>query len=314
MKILINTSGMSKDDIDFSGFEKLGSTKYFGEVSKTELYALAADCDAIIVNKVIIDEAFLDACPNIKYVGVFASGYNVVDVAACRARGVTVCNVPGYSTHSVSQHVFALLLCFFGKTDKYINSVANGDWIKSKSFCYFPWNTAELYDKTFGILGYGSIGKAVARIADAFGMKVIVNTRTTPDNCGYVVVDRETLFRQSDILSLHCPLTEQTKNIVNAKTLSLMKQSAVIVNTARGGLIDEAALADALNFGKIAGACLDTVAEEPMLADNPLLGAKNCIITPHIGWAPRETRERLLKIALQNLKSFIDGAPQNVVS
>lgn len=314
MKILINTSGMSKGDIDFSPFEKLGETKYFGEVCKSELYRLAADCDAIIVNKVEIDKAFLCACPKIRYVGVFASGYNLVDVKECRARGVTVCNVPEYSTNSVSQHVFALLLYFFGKTDKYVRSVKNGDWIKSESFCYFPWDTAELHGKTFGILGYGSIGKAAAKIADAFGMKVIISTRTLPENCRYEVVDKKTLFEKSDILSLHCPLTEQTANIINAQTLALMKPSAVIVNTARGGLIDEAALASALNLGKIAGACLDTVAEEPMLADNPLLHAQNCIITPHIAWTPLETRERLLRIAVENLKKFMDGTPQNVVS
>ena len=315
--VILDGYCLNPGDLSWAGLEALGELTVYDRTpldNEEEIAARIGGCEIVLTNKTPISRSVLDRCPQVRYIGLLATGYNVVDVDAARERNIPVCNVPGYSTHSVSQHVFALLLCFFGKTDKYINSVANGDWIKSKSFCYFPWNTAELYGKTFGILGYGSIGKAVARIADAFGMKVIVNTRTTPDNCGYRVVDRETLFRQSDILSLHCPLTEQTKNIVNAKTLSLMKQSAVIVNTARGGLIDEAALADALNFGKIAGACLDTVAEEPMLADNPLLGAKNCIITPHIGWAPRETRERLLKIALQNLKSFIDGAPQNVVS
>lgn len=314
MKILINTSGMSNGDINFSEFEKLGEVKYFGEVPRDELFALGKDCDAVIVNKVEIDEQFLIHCPEIKYVGVFASGYNGVDLNACRAHGVTVCNVPDYSTHSVSQHVFALLLYFFGKTGKYVRSVQNGDWIKSVSFCYFPWDTTELYGKIFGIFGYGSIGKAVAKIADAFGMKVIISTRTPPQNCAYEVVSKEQLFRESDILSLHCPLTDKTANLVNAQTLALMKRGAVIVNTARGGLIDENALADALNSGRIAGACLDTVAVEPMLADNPLLGAKNCIITPHIGWVPRETRERLLGIAVENLKRFVAGNPQNVVS
>lgn len=314
MKILINTSGMTNGDLDFSEFEKLGDVKYFGEVSRKRLYSLAADCGAIIVNKVEIDKEFLAKCPDIKYVGVFASGYNLIDVAACRARGVTVCNVPDYSTHSVSQHVFALLLYFFGKTDEYVRSVRRGDWIKSKSFCYFPWATAELYGKTFGVFGYGSIGRAAAKIADAFGMRVMVSTRTPPADCPYEVVDKERLFKESDVLSLHCPLTESTAGLVNARTLALMKNTAVLVNTARGGLVDEAALADALNGGRLAAACLDTVAAEPMLATNPLLGAKNCIITPHVAWVPKETRERLLGIAVENLKSFLSGSPRNVVS
>lgn len=314
MKILINTSGMSNGDINFSAFEALGEVKYFGEVPRAKLFSLAADCDAIIVNKVEIDKEFLSRCPKIKYVGVFASGYNLIDVAACRARGVTVCNVPDYSTHSVSQHTFALLLYFFNQTGRYVDSVRRGDWVKSETFCYFPWDTKELYGKTFGIFGYGSIGRAVAKIADAFGMRVIICTRTPPENCAFGLVDKERLFKESDILSLHCPLTDKTARLVNAETLSLMKRGAVIVNTARGGLIDENALARALNAGEIAGACLDTVAVEPMLADNPLLGAKNCIITPHVAWVPRETRERLLGIAVENLKRFIAGSPQNVVS
>ena len=300
--------------MDFSEFSGLGEVKFFGEIPREELFDLCADRDALIVNKVEVDEALLAACPNLKYVGTFATGYNVVDIEACRRRGVTVCNAPNYSTHSVSQHVFALLLNFYGQISKYTSSVAAGDWIRSKTFTYFPYPTYELYGKTFGVFGYGNIGKSVAKIAEAFGANVVVSTRTPPKGCPYKIADFEELLKTSDILSLHCPLTEKTANLIDAKALRLMKSNAVLINTARGGLVDEAALADALNSGKIAGACLDTVAVEPMRADNPLYGAKNCLITPHIGWVPRETRKRLLGIAAGNLRAFMEGRPINVVS
>ncbi|MDE7082152.1 MAG: D-2-hydroxyacid dehydrogenase [Clostridia bacterium] len=315
MKIAINTSAISyNDDVDFSVFEGLGEVKYFGEIPREELFALCADRDALIVNKVEVDEALLAACPDLKYVGTFATGYNVVDIEACRRRGVTVCNAPDYSTHSVSQLVFALLLNFYGKIAEYTSSVAAGDWTRSKTFCYFPYPTYELHGKTFGVFGYGNIGKSVAQIAAAFGANVVVSTRTPPKDCPYESVSFEELLKRSDIVSLHCPLNEKTAKLIDGKALSLMKKNAVLINTARGGLVDEAALAKALNEGRIAGACLDTVAVEPMLADNPLLGAKNCLITPHIGWTPRETRQRLLGIVAGNLKAYIDGKPRNVVS
>lgn len=313
MKIAINTSGLG-EDTDLSEFEKLGKIVCFGEVERGELFRLASDCDALIVNKVEIDEALLAACPELKYVGTFATGYNVVDIDACRRRGITVCNVPDYSTHPVSQHVFALLLNFLGAIDKYTASVAAGDWIKSKTFTYFPYPTYELYGKTFGIYGYGNIGKAVAKIADAFGAKVIICTRTPPENCPYPLVSKDELFKTSDIISLHCPLTEATANLINERTISLMKSSAVIINTARGGLIDEVALANALNGGRVAGACMDTVSIEPMKENNPLLGAKNCYITPHVAWTAKETRNRLVGIAAANVRAFLEGKPQNVVS
>lgn len=315
MKIAINISAISyESDMDFSEFEGLGDVKFFGEIPRKELFALCADREALIVNKVEVDEALLAACPELKYVGTFATGYNVVNIEACRRRGITVCNAPDYSTHSVSQHVFALLLNFYGQISKYASSVAAGDWIRSETFCYFPYPTYELYGKTFGVFGYGNIGKSVAKIAEAFGANVVISTRTPPKDCPYKVVDFEELLKVSDILSLHCPLTEKTANLIDAKALSLMKESAVLINTARGGLVDETALADALNAGKIAGACLDTVAVEPMRADNPLYGAKNCVITPHVGWVPRETRKRLLGIVAGNLKAYIEGKPINVVS
>lgn len=313
MKIAINTSGLG-DDTDYSEFEKLGEIIYFGEEERNELFRLVKDCDALIVNKVEVDEKLLSSCPKLKYVGVFATGYNVVDTAACHKLGITVCNVPDYSTHPVSQHVFALLLNFLGAIDKYTSSVAAGDWIKSEAFTYFPYPTYELYGKIFGIYGYGNIGKAVAKIADAFGAKVVICTRTPPKNCPYPLISADELFKISDIISLHCPLTEVTANLINERTLSLMKKSAVLINTARGGLVDEAALANALNSGRIAGACVDTVSTEPMKADNPLLGAKNCYITPHVAWTAKETRNRLVGIAAANVRAFKEGKPQNVVN
>lgn len=314
MKIALSTSGMTNGDLDLSEFEKLGEVKFFGEISREEIFEIAFDCDALLVNKVIVDGELLSACPKLKYVGTFATGYNVVDTAECRKRGITVCNVPDYSTNAVSQHVFALLLNYYGKIGEYTASVARGDWIKSKSFCYSPYPTYELSGKTFGVYGYGNIGRKVAKIAEAFGATVKVCTRTVPKDCPYAVVGLEEMLKTCDIISLHCPLTDATAKMINKYTLALMKKSAVLINTARGGLVDENALALALNAGKIACACLDTVDSEPMLADNPLRLAKNCYITPHVAWVARETRERLISIAAANLKAFLDGKPQNVVN
>lgn len=314
MKIAINTSGVDYGDMGFSEFEKLGEVVYFKNVPRGELFEIAKDCDAIIINKVIIDEEFLSRCPKIKYIGVFATGYNVVDLDACRAHGVVVCNAPDYSTHAVCQHVFGLLLNFYGRIGEYNASVAAGGWVKSDNFCYYLGTMREIYGKNFGVYGYGNIGKAVAKVAEAFGANVFVCTRTVPENCAYKTVGFEEMLKTCDIISLHCPLTGSTAKMINRSTIALMKRDAVLVNTARGGLVDERALAEALNGGKLGGACLDVVDSEPMAADNPLLGAKNCIITPHSAWLARETRERLFGIVAGNLKAFIEGKPRNVVN
>ncbi len=313
MKIAINISALG-DDLDLSLFNDLGECTFFGDVSREELTGICADVDALIVNKLEVDRKLLEACPKIKYVGTFATGYNVVDIAACNDLGVTVCNAPDYSTHAVSQHTIALLLSLYGKINEYSASVNAGDWIRSKSFCYFPYPTKELYGKKFGIFGYGNIGKAVAKIAEAFGAEVIISTRTKPENCPYKYVSFEDLLKTCDIISLHCPLNESTARIIDEKAIKLMKKSAVLINTARGGLIDEKALSKALENGDLAGAGLDTVAVEPMSADNPLFKAKNCIITPHVAWTAHETRARLIGIVAGNLKAYIQGNPQNVVS
>lgn len=313
MIIAANTTSLC-DDLDLSPLEELGECRYFGELSREELFAVCRDADALLINKITVDEELLSACPRLKYVGTFATGYDLIDLQACRKRGITVCNAPDYSTHAVAQHTFALLLSLYGRISEYTASVAKGDWIKSKAFCYFPYPTRELYGKTFGVLGYGNIGKAVAKIAEAFGANVIISTRTPPKDCPYKSTDLDGLLKESDIISLHCPLTPATARVIDEKAIGKMKKSAVIINTARGGLLDEKAVAEALNSGRIAGACLDTVDGEPMLATNPLYGAKNCLITPHVAWVAHETRARLIGIVADNLKSFLNGNPKNVVS
>ena len=315
MKITsVDLCTVSAGDIDFSPLDELGEVLYYDVLTPGGLALAARDAEALLVNKAQVDEVLLEACPKLKYVGTYATGYNNVDLAACTRRGITVCNVPGYSTSAVAQHAFALLLCLCGNIDKYSASVANGDWKRSKSFSYMPWQTRELSGLTFGVYGYGNIGRRAAQIASAFGMNVIVCTRTPPADCPYELVTREEIFARSDVLSLHCPLTEQTKGLVNAHTLSLMKRSAILINTARGGLVDEAALAAALNSERIAGAGLDVLAEEPMAKGCPLFKARHTVITPHIAWIPKETRTRLVQAVANNLKCFIQGHPINVVN
>ena len=315
MKIVsVDMCTLSAGDIDFSPLEKLGEVTYYDTLTPGGLKKAAAGAEALLVNKAIVDAELVSACPNLKFVGTYATGYNNVDLSVCSKRDITVCNVPGYSTHAVAQHVFAMLLMLCGSVDKYSASVCKGDWKRAKTFSYMPWQTVEVYGKTFGVYGYGNIGRAVARIAEALGMNVIVCTRTPPKDCPYELVTADQIFARSDFLSLHCPLTEQTNGIVNARTLSLMKKEAILINTARGGLVDEEALAAALNSGALGGACLDVLASEPMKKDCPLFRAKHTVITPHIAWVPRETRQRLVNAVADNLKCFISGHPVNVVN
>lgn len=311
--VSVDRCTVTNGDIDFSALRALGETVFYDVLTPQELAVAAADADCLLVNKAEVTESLLRGCKKLRYVGTYSTGYNNIDLNACTKRGITVCNVPNYSTNSVSQHVFALLLNFVGSIGRYNESVAAGDWIKSKTFCYMPYETHELYGKAFGVYGYGNIGRATARIAEAFGMRVLVCTRTPPNDCPYEQVSAEEIFRRSDYLSLHCPLNGQTSLLVNRRTLSLMKRNAVIVNTARGGLIDEQALAEALNAGKIGGACLDVLSREPMEADNPLYGAKNVLFTPHVAWIPQETRQRLADKVAENLASFLRGKPKNII-
>jgi glycerate dehydrogenase len=316
MKIaVLDRCTVTNGDVDLTPIEHIGEVRYFDLLPPAEVSAAIGECEAVIVNKARITAEVMDACPNLKFVGLFATGYNNIDVAAADARAIVVCNVPGYSTDSVAQHTIALMLHFATRADDYAASVGQGDWVRSKTFSYFKYPVYELSGKTLGIFGYGTIGLAVSKIALAFGMKVIATSRThTSGSEGEVAfVDADTLFATSDYVSLHCPLTPQTEQAVNARTLTLMKPSAVLINTARGGVTDEQAVVDALNAGRLRGAGIDVLCEEPMREDHPYLTAKNCIVTPHVAWGSIEARTRLVDIVAQNLKAFEQGKPQNCV-
>ncbi len=279
-----------------------------------ETISRIGDAELVICNKVLITKEVMDACPNLKYVGLLATGYNNVDIEAAKAHGITVCNAGSYSTDAVAQLVFSYILDHFERVSLYSMDVRLGKWEQSRTFSYFPYATGELRGKTLSIIGYGSIGKAVARIAEAFGMQIVISTRTAPTNCPYPVVSPAVAFACADVLTLHCPLNEGTQGIVNKANLARMKSTAILINTARGGVVVEQDLADALNTDALAAAYVDVLTKEPMVSDTPLKNAKNCIITPHIAWTPLETRERLAEIAEENVRSFLEGNPQRVVS
>ena len=302
-------------DVSWDALKKLGNLTVY-ERTPVELVAQRiADSDIILLNKIRITRDLLAQCPRLKYIGVLATGYNVVDTAACRERGITVTNVPAYSTDAVAQHVFACILTFTNHVAAHTASVHKGDWTKKPDFCYWLSPLTELRGKTLGIFGFGNIGRKVAEIAHAFGMNIIIRAHTAHSHIGgETSVSTDDLFRQSDFITLHAPLTSETENLVNERTLALMKPTAYLINTARGGLVDERAVRDALNGGHIAGYAADVLRAEPMDADCPLRNAPNCLLTPHIAWAPRETRERLLAVAAENIAAFMAGRPQNVVS
>lgn len=273
------------------------------------------DAELVIVNKTVLSRAVLEQCPNVKYIGLFATGYNIIDIDYARERGIVVANAPAYSTAGVAQLVFALILHFYSMTAQHDTLVHQGNWTNCVDFCFYDPHISELYGKTIGIVGFGSIGKKVAQIARAFDMNVLVYSRTVyPEYKDVTFVSFKELLKGSDIITMHCPLFKETERMINADAIAQMKPNALIINTARGGVIDEQALADALNAGRIAGAGVDVVSVEPIAADNPLLGAKNCVITPHIAWAGRETRARLIGIVEDNLKAFLGGNPQNNVA
>ncbi len=314
MKIVIlDADTISNGDVSLKPITDLGDADVYDLKPAAEIPALVKDAEVLLCNKAEITAAVMDAAPKLKMVGVFATGYNNIDLAAAKERGIVACNVPGYSTDAVAQHTFALLLSLAGSIPQYSASVHAGDWVRSKQFTYFKYPQTSLIGKTLGIFGCGAIGKRVAAIGQAFGMRILVHTRTTK-TCPYETVDKETLFRESDVLSFHCPLTEQNKGVICKETLALMKPTALLINTARGGLAVEQDLADALNNGTIAGAGIDVLCAEPMHPDNPLLTAKNCILTPHIAWAPPEVREKLVELVAENVQRFMDGTPHNVVN
>ncbi|OHB74029.1 MAG: glycerate dehydrogenase [Planctomycetes bacterium RBG_16_55_9] len=303
-------------DLSWDGLKALGECTIHGRTAPEQIIPRTAEAEIILTNKTVLSAKTIDRLTKLKYIGVLATGYNIVDVEAARRRGVPVSNVPTYATQSVAQMVFAHLLNLTLNVAHHARTVREGRWVSSVDFCYWDTPLVELQGLTMGIIGFGRIGRATAMLARAFGMNVIVSDVTTlseiPDGCR--VVELEDIFRDSDVVSLHCPLTPQTQNIVNTERLALMKPTAYLINTSRGPLIDEQALADALNNDRIAGAGVDVLSIEPPKGDNPLLAAKNCHITPHIAWATRAARERLLKIAVDNVAAFLAGKPQNVVN
>ena len=310
---ILDGHAVNPGDLPWSFLDGIVDYKVYERTSPKEVIERIGNSDAVFLNKIQITKEIFDACPNLKYIGVLATGYNVIDLDAARAHGVTVTNIPAYSTESVAQHVFSFILYFTNQVAQHSASVMAGDWVKCPDFCYWNGSLTELNGKTLGIFGYGNIGKKVAEIAKAFGMKVICCTRTPKEGMPEAV-SFEDLLKRSEFLTLHAPLTEQTKNIINKDSLSLMKKSAYLINTARGGFVIDQDLADCLNNGGIAGYAADVLLQEPMNADCPLLKAKNCVITPHIAWAPLETRKRLQGIAEENLKAWLSGNPINVVS
>ena len=316
MKIVIlDSETVTRNDVSLDCITQLGEAQVFGYTPNEQVAEHIGSADAVICNKCLITNEVFEKCHNLKYVGLFATGYNNVDLNSAGKHGAVVCNVPAYSTNSVAQHTFAFILNHYNKVAQYAQTVDNGDWVNYKLFSYFGIPTAELAGKTIGIIGYGDIGRKVAQLAKAFDMNVCTYTRSpkkvTDDT---KICTLEELLNISDIVSLHCPLTAENERMINSNTLKLMKPTALLVNTARGGLVDEYALAEALNNDLIAGACIDALTYEPMREDCPLRKAKNCTITPHIAWAPRETRERLLKKVAENIKSWLDGKPINVVN
>lgn len=312
--VILEKCTVTNGDVDISALEALGDVQIYDAVPPDELPEICRDAEMILCNKSPMTRELMADCKRLRCICLFATGYNNVDLAAADESGITVCNAPGYSTDAVAQLVFAYILELASNLSAYNRSVHSGDWIQSKIFSYFPYPIVELKGKTLGIFGFGTIGRTVARIADAFGMNVLVCTRTKPQDCKFEVVGSDELFSKSDFITLHCPMTAQTAGLINKHTLSLMKPTAYVINTSRGGVVDESALADALNSGKIAGAAVDVISAEPMAADNPLYTAENCIITPHIGWAPLETRRRLVALVAGNARAFIEGRPQNVVN
>lgn len=300
------------EDLSPKRLEELGEVSYYGRPSDEDLTAVIADSDALLCSKVPITAALLDACPRLKYVGLMATGYNNVDLEAARARGVTVTNIPDYSADAVAQMTFALILSLAVSLPDYLASTARGDWTRSRLFCYYPYPMTELAGKTLGLYGLGSIGRRVAAIGSAFGMRVMYHARSKKD-VSYEFVSSEVLFRESDVLSLHLPLLGETEGLICRETLGMMKPSAFLVNTARGGLVVEEDVAQALEQGVIAGYGTDVLRTEPQREDCPLLGVKNCLVTPHVAWAPVETRKRLWGILCDNLQAFQAGKTQNSV-
>lgn len=316
MKIVI-LDGFSANpgDLSWRELEDMGELTVYERTSPEDTVARAAEAEIVLTNKVVISREVIAQLPLLKYIGVLATGYNVVDIQAAHERGIIVTNVPAYSTESVAQMVFAHLLNVTNRTDHYATENRSGRWTKNKDFCYWDYPHMELAGKTFGIVGLGHIGRRVAEIALAFGMKVKALTSKSADTlpAGIGKATIEELLSTSDVISLHCPLTDTTRHLINNETLRLMKPSAILINTGRGPLVDDQAVASALAKGQLAAFCADVLTEEPPKADNPLLAQPNAFFTPHIAWASKEARIRLLQVVTCNVKAFLNGKPQNSI-
>lgn len=324
MKIVI-LDGYAENpgDLSWEGFEKLGELTVYDRTPREdveEILRRIGDAEIICTNKTLIGREVIERAPKLRYIGVLATGYNVVDVDAAAERGIPVTNIPSYGTAAVAQHVMALLLEICNRTGHHSQAVHKGRWQRSEDFCFWDYPLMELAGKTMGIIGYGHIGKAAARLAGAFGMKVIACRRPghsvleNVQDDGVSMVTIEELFERADVISVHCPLFPETEGLICRENISKMKDGVIIINTARGPIVQEKDLAEALNSGKVYAAGVDVVSTEPIRDDNPLLTARNCFITPHIAWASRESRQRLMDTAVDNLRAFLAGEPVNVVN
>ncbi len=304
-------------DLSWDGFEKFGRVTVYDRTAPEETAERIGDATCVLTNKTGLDEAVLSRCPSVKYIGVLATGFNVVDAKAAAKRGITVTNIPEYGTDTVAQYTMALLLELCHHVGAHAESVRNGDWSRCPDFCYWNYPQMELGGKVMGIIGYGRIGKKTAKLAEAFGMSVLVHSNH-PAPAGELTerireVPLDELLEKSDVISLHCPLTERTKGLICRETIAGMKDGVLLINSSRGQLIREEDLLEALISGKVGGAAADVLSMEPPEADHPLIGAPNMLITPHIAWASREARERLMKMAVENLEAFLSGTPIHVV-
>lgn len=308
---------LTRGDIDMSGFDRLGNLVILDRPSREELKAELRDAELLFVNKTSVDEDLLSCAGKLRYIGECATGFNNIDLDACRRHGITVTSVPAYSTDAVAQQVFAFLLEHYSRVHEYNELVKNGGWTRSGNFSEFCFPTEELARKTIGLVGYGRIGSKVAQIANAFGMNVLATSRHYVS--GYSgdgltkFVSFDTLLKESDVVSVHCPLNDASYHLFNEEVFSKMKEDAFFINTARGPIVSESALAEALRSGHLSGAAVDVVEEEPIGENSPLLGIENCVITPHVAWAPRETRQRLVDVVLNNVHCWQEEEPINVV-
>lgn len=312
MKIVLTDAQTVLDNlVNADILKQFGEVEEYGLLRYDEVAEKIADADMVVCNKTLLDKNTLRLAKNLKYIGLFATGYNNIDIDYCKAHNIAVCNAGSYSTNAVAQHTFALILEHFNNTSNYNKYVQDGRWKRSKTFSPFVYPLSEVAGKTLGIVGFGNIGRAVAKIANAFEMRVIAYNRSEKQADEVEFVSFETLLEQSDIVSVHCPLNSESENMFDKNAFAKMKKGALFVNTARGGVMVEQDLFDALQSGHLGGAAIDTLKVEPMEEDCILMGAKNCIMTPHIAWAPVETRVRLMNIVADNIRAFLNGTPQN---